>query len=523
MYLHQFALGRNARAGKRSYFLGNTCPVSSPFRFLCGRWTSPREPLPDRCDACGAPEVRGFLLAHPTDLTPTLAAWEAALAAGVRFAASNRTSIYCARASLNAPCADSSRFRSAITWTHQQLVLMLHTSGNGMGDLSNQQYVRGVLGTLSRHQNRAGHMGRYLQADEFFRFADSGLLDYPGLYLEMSLATLPAVYARVARVPAIHRRLLFGTDLPFGLITGIEAWSERAGAIFVTRDTYPWTDQATQQASPVRPEQLTYNTYHVLRAFKTALDALGLPSAEEAAIKQAVFRKNAESLFAAEAPCVSKNTLSTALALPGSFRVGPESRPEETLSMSDEPRWAHECQELARAVRGHCLRMTHHGKSGHVGSMLSMAELVSVLYQRILRVDAQNPAHARSRSIHLEQGAWRRGHLRRAGGVGLFPVAWLMTYYCDDGKLMGHISHHVPGVEFSTGSLGHGLPVACGMALAGKRPAGSIVTSAWSVTATATRARPGRRSSWRPSSASTTSPWSSTTTRSRPWGSARTC
>ena len=46
---------------------------------------------------------------------------------------------------------------------------------------------------------------------------------------------------------------------------------------------------------------------------------------------------------------------------------------------------------------------------------------------------------------------------------------WLKTYYCDDGKLCGHISHHVPGVEFSTGSLGHGLPVAAGMALAAKR------------------------------------------------------
>ena len=49
---------------------------------------------------------------------------------------------------------------------------------------------------------------------------------------------------------------------------------------------------------------------------------------------------------------------------------------------------------------------------------------------------------------------------------GFFPKQWLKTYYRDDGKLCGHISHHVPGVEFSTGSLGHGLPVAVGMALA---------------------------------------------------------
>jgi transketolase len=52
--------------------------------------------------------------------------------------------------------------------------------------------------------------------------------------------------------------------------------------------------------------------------------------------------------------------------------------------------------------------------------------------------------------------------------LGFFPKNWLRTYYLDDGKLMGHISHHVPGVEFSTGSLGHGLPVAVGMALAAR-------------------------------------------------------
>jgi len=92
--------------------------------------------------------------------------------------------------------------------------------------------------------------------------------------------------------------LLFGTDLPFGLITGMEAWSRRAGAIFVTRDTYPWSDAALQRVSPVPVERLTYNTYHVLDAFKTAVDALGLSPAEEAALKQAVIRTNAESLFA---------------------------------------------------------------------------------------------------------------------------------------------------------------------------------------------------------------------------------
>ena len=247
-----------------------------------------------------APAVRGFLLAHPTDVAPTLSVWETALAAGVRFRGVKPYFDLLGKSVFDCTMAEFIpdallRFMDA-----HQLVLMLHTSGNGMGDLSNQQYVREVLERFPGVKIVLAHMGRYLQVDEFFRFADSGLLDYPGLYLEMSSVTVPAVYARALQHRSIHGRLLFGSDLPFGLITGMEAWSERAGAIFVTRDTYAWTDEAVQQASPVRPERLTYNTYHVLQAFKTALDALGLAPAEEAALKQAIFRTNAEALFAAE-------------------------------------------------------------------------------------------------------------------------------------------------------------------------------------------------------------------------------
>jgi transketolase len=52
--------------------------------------------------------------------------------------------------------------------------------------------------------------------------------------------------------------------------------------------------------------------------------------------------------------------------------------------------------------------------------------------------------------------------------MGFFETA-LLDSHCQDGSLLlGHVSHHLPGVEVSTGSLGHGLPIACGMALAAK-------------------------------------------------------
>ena len=136
--------------------------------------------------------------------------------------------------------------------------------------------------------------------------------------------------------------------------------------------------------------------------------------------------------------------------------------------MSTEKDWVEECRELARKVRCHCLRMTHRGNSGHVGSMLSMAELISVIYKRVLNVDPQNPDMPDRDRFVLSKGHGGGAVYAVLGEMGFFPMDWFQGYYCDAGKLMGHISHYVPGVEFSTGSLGHGLPVAVGMALAAK-------------------------------------------------------
>jgi len=137
--------------------------------------------------------------------------------------------------------------------------------------------------------------------------------------------------------------------------------------------------------------------------------------------------------------------------------------------MPAEETWVNDCRQLARKIRAHALRMTHRGKSGHVGSMLSMAELLAVLYTRILRVDPANPKKPDRDRFILSKGHGGAAVYAALTERGFFPREWLSGYYLDEGKLMGHISHHVPGVEFSTGSLGHGLPVACGMALAGKR------------------------------------------------------
>ena len=123
--------------------------------------------------------------------------------------------------------------------------------------------------------------------------------------------------------------------------------------------------------------------------------------------------------------------------------------------------------ELARRIRRHAVEMTHLGKSSHVGSVLSMADIIAVLYGRVMKVDPATPRwHGRDRFI-LSKGHAGAGVYAALAERGFFPLAKLRTHCQDGSDLSGHVSHKgIPGVEFSTGSLGHGLPVAVGMAKA---------------------------------------------------------
>ena len=125
-------------------------------------------------------------------------------------------------------------------------------------------------------------------------------------------------------------------------------------------------------------------------------------------------------------------------------------------------------RELAVAIRSHALRMVHRARASHVGSCLSAADLLAVLYARVLRVRPAEPRWpARDRLV------FSKGHAAAAlyavlAERGFFPREWLDTYCAEGSPLIGHASHAVPGVELSTGSLGHGLNVACGLALAAR-------------------------------------------------------
>lgn len=125
--------------------------------------------------------------------------------------------------------------------------------------------------------------------------------------------------------------------------------------------------------------------------------------------------------------------------------------------------------QLAYQIRRHALEMTNRGGTSHIGSIFSMADLVAVLYADILNYDPKNPKWPDRDRILLSKGHAGAGMYAALAESGFFPVEELLTHCQNGSRLSGHVSHKgVPGVEVSTGSLGQGMPMAMGMALAAK-------------------------------------------------------
>ncbi len=126
-------------------------------------------------------------------------------------------------------------------------------------------------------------------------------------------------------------------------------------------------------------------------------------------------------------------------------------------------------REIARQIRIHSLRMTSLGGSSHIGPALSIADILAVLYGRILNIDPSNPLKKDRDRFILSKGHAGAAVYAALALSGFFSIKKLETHYQDGSDLCGHVSHKgVPGVELSTGSLGHGLSVGTGMALGAK-------------------------------------------------------
>lgn len=126
-------------------------------------------------------------------------------------------------------------------------------------------------------------------------------------------------------------------------------------------------------------------------------------------------------------------------------------------------------KQLAWLIRRHGVEMTHLSGGSHIGAIMSVADIVAVLYADIMKYKPHEPEWGGRDRFILSKGHAGASIYAALAEEGFFSVDELITHYQNGSRLSGHVSHHLPGVDFSTGSLGHGLSAACGMAYAAKK------------------------------------------------------
>ncbi|MCT4703893.1 transketolase [Enterobacteriaceae bacterium H20N1] len=128
-------------------------------------------------------------------------------------------------------------------------------------------------------------------------------------------------------------------------------------------------------------------------------------------------------------------------------------------------------EKRARAIRRRIILLNANSPAGgHTGADLSQVEILTALYFRVLNCSPEL-INDNERDIYIQsKGHAVGGYYCVLAEAGFIPESWLPTYQHADSHLPGHpVKHKTPGVELNTGALGHGLPVAVGIALAAKR------------------------------------------------------
>jgi transketolase len=123
----------------------------------------------------------------------------------------------------------------------------------------------------------------------------------------------------------------------------------------------------------------------------------------------------------------------------------------------------------AARLRGKVIEMSHAASSAHLASSLSCCDIVAAAYWGVCKIDPARPDDPLRDRFILSKGHAATALYSALAFRGFFPEALLETYCQDGGILAEHPpARMLPGVEAATGSLGHGLPIGIGMALAGR-------------------------------------------------------
>lgn len=125
---------------------------------------------------------------------------------------------------------------------------------------------------------------------------------------------------------------------------------------------------------------------------------------------------------------------------------------------------------LSRELRKEILNISYRAKVGHVGSALSIIDILAVLYFHILKIDPKNPAWPERDRFLLSKGHAASALYAVLSRCGFFSKEELDTFCQDGTRLAVHPEDtSLPGIEYASGSLGHGLSFGTGLALGGKK------------------------------------------------------
>lgn len=121
-------------------------------------------------------------------------------------------------------------------------------------------------------------------------------------------------------------------------------------------------------------------------------------------------------------------------------------------------------------IRKNIVYMTHYSKSSHVGACLSIVEILTALYFKVMNIDPSNPRQQTRDKFLLSKGHASVALYAVLAERGFIDFDLLSQYYRNNGKLPGHLDKEsIPGVEASSGSLGHGLSIGVGFAIADRK------------------------------------------------------
>lgn len=125
---------------------------------------------------------------------------------------------------------------------------------------------------------------------------------------------------------------------------------------------------------------------------------------------------------------------------------------------------------IARTLRGRIIETSHRAEIPHLGSCLSCVDILTVLYFSILRIDPSRPQSEDRDRFILSKGHGAPALFQVLAMRGYYPESMLESYGENGSVFAEHppAPGYLPGIEAATGSLGHGLPMAVGMALAGR-------------------------------------------------------